>query len=364
MVFLAFALLTILGAWQTWHHNPLYSARSTVRGVVLVGLAIGAVMAGLIMAVQLTGDRSAPVALGTIAAVIVAGALVLIFVIETLTAPRTAPLPSTAHVLHVNRQRVHRWALRFGTATILMAALAIAASGEVRIAIVVIGSTVLLIGAVLLATLYLVARQGDRALTSLELNPWIHWHYPPAQWAAWTDVRVARMRAAAAPLDWRGNWPKLAAIFAITAALIFYIAIGPWQTRAAFAVGCFASLMALMALAARYDPNQADARRAALLRAASDVYFGQDGAFCDGVLTPWLSVNAYLTAASIDERPPRSLVLQFERVPAGSSGTQVVQADQAVLIPDGVTDGPTGDLARLQRELTARCPKARIALGA
>ncbi len=43
-------------------------------------------------------------------------------------------------------------------------------------------------------------------------------------------------------------------------------------------------------------------------------YFGQDGVFCDGPFTNWLSMNVYLMSASVDERPPRSLLFIFEHV--------------------------------------------------
>jgi hypothetical protein len=71
------------------------------------------------------------------------------------------------------------------------------------------------------------------------------------------------------------------------------------------------------------------------------------------------AVNIYVISASIDERQPRSLIFNFEKVmPNPYAGTQVIPIQQSVLIPAGTES----DIARLQKELTARCPKARIVL--
>ena len=62
---------------------------------------------------------------------------------------------------------------------------------------------------------------------------------------------------------------------------------------------------------------------------------------------------------SRDERQPRSAMFNFERyVPNPYGPTQTIAIHQAVLIPNG----KESDLVRLQSELTARYPKARISL--
>ena len=90
---------------------------------------------------------------------------------------------------------------------------------------------------------------------------------------------------------------------------------------------------------------------------------GRDGLFSDGDFTTWLSMSIYLTSASIDESPPRSLIFRFTkfvgRNPYGlnfSSG--YITVDRKVLIPPGAES----DVARLQQELATRCPKAQIAI--
>ena len=84
-----------------------------------------------------------------------------------------------------------------------------------------------------------------------------------------------------------------------------------------------------------------------------------DGLFCFGVYTTWLRVSVYLTSASLDQNPPRRLCFRFEKyVPNPYGPNQILPICPGVLIPLGCES----DVAHLHQELTARCPKARIAL--
>ena len=84
-----------------------------------------------------------------------------------------------------------------------------------------------------------------------------------------------------------------------------------------------------------------------------------DGLFCFGVYTTWLRVSVYLTSASLDQNPPRRLCFRFEKyVPNPHGPNQILPICPGVLIPLGCES----DVAHLHQELTARCPKARIAL--
>jgi len=124
------------------------------------------------------------------------------------------------------------------------------------------------------------------------------------------------------------------------------------------AVICIA-ILAIAVLAGRGGASHAEKLHAKLMEANPEAWFGRDGVFCDGVFTQWLSVSVYLVSAAIDQRQPRSLDLRFEKsVPNPYGPTQIVPIHQAVLIPANAD----GDLARLHQELTARCPKAQIAL--
>ena len=109
----------------------------------------------------------------------------------------------------------------------------------------------------------------------------------------------------------------------------------------------------------RGGAHGADKLRAKLLHANPEAFFGRDGIFCDGVFTPWLNVSTYLVSAALDERQPRSAMFNFERsFPNPYGPTQIIPIHQAVLIPTGRET----DLARLQQELTTRCPRAQIRL--
>jgi hypothetical protein len=118
-------------------------------------------------------------------------------------------------------------------------------------------------------------------------------------------------------------------------------------------------LFALAEASTRDFKRAPEKLRATLLEAVPEAYFGRDGVFCDGVYTTWLSLNVYLTSASIDERQPRSLVFHFDKiVPNPYAGNPIIPIQQSVLIPQDAES----DIARLRQELTARCPKARILL--
>jgi hypothetical protein len=90
------------------------------------------------------------------------------------------------------------------------------------------------------------------------------------------------------------------------------------------------------------------------------VYFGQDGLFALGEFTPWLTVGVYLEAACLDARAPRSLTLQFQKVVAGYGSTTLVPKTLSLPLPQ--SNGVDNDLARLQKELSAKCQKAAIKL--
>jgi hypothetical protein len=81
--------------------------------------------------------------------------------------------------------------------------------------------------------------------------------------------------------------------------------------------------------------------------------------YCDGEYTVWLGSDVYLLSAVIDQRRPRSLKFQFEKVIFNPyNANQRFTIWHSVLIPEGAEE----DLKRLQRELGARCAAAKIAL--
>jgi hypothetical protein len=159
---------------------------------------------------------------------------------------------------------------------------------------------------------------------------------------------------------WKRDWKKLAWPFAAIAIGVMFFSPGPTWAKALYVLIVCGAISALVEWSVRAGRHTPDKLRAKLLASAPEAYFGHDGIFCDSAYTTWLSLNVYLTSASIDERPPRSLLFSFEKViPGAYSGNSIVAFHQSVLIPPNAE----ADIARLQRELVARCPKARIALG-
>jgi hypothetical protein len=272
------ALLSALGAWLAWRRNPLYSKASTLRFLAVAVLSIAALIAVIVATVNLTAKLSAPWVVVIMSAVAVVGALAMIFIIQAASTPKEArlitALPSGAKLVHVHRRKVYRWGKFFAILLAGCALLGMAVPGNARYVILSVGGIALMLAVILLPVMYFTARQFDRSLTALELNPWVHW---------------------------AGDG------------------------------------------------------------AGAEAYFGHDGLYCNGVYTTWLSLSVYLTSAEIEDGPPRALLFTFEKVSTGPyAANQITPVQQRVLIPADAE----ADVARLQRELRVRCPKARISLGA
>jgi hypothetical protein len=363
MWMVALALLSVVGAWHAWRRNPAYSNRSTLRLVGVTALCITALILVIVTAVNLTIHRSPAVAMSAMFAVVVIGALGMIFIIQYVSTPKSARLatavPPSATLVHVYRQKVYKLAKFFAILLALCAVLALLIPGAAKGAVLAVGAIALLLALVLLPVMYVTNRNFDRSLTALECNPWVHWRYSPAQWQQWTDVRVERMRAAPPTFVVTRDWRKLAVPFAVIAVGVFVFGPGSAPVRALYVLGSCGAILALVMLSIRGDRHSPDKLRAVLRRAAPEVYFGHDGVYCDDVFTTWLTLDNYLKAASIDERSPRSLFFRFEKVVVDPyTGSQFVPIYQSVLIPEGAE----ADLARLQHELSTRFPALPIAL--
>ena len=297
------ALFSAVGAWLAWRRNPMYSAKSSVRMLGATALSIAALVFVIVGAVHLISNLSPAVAMGTMLAVVVVCAWAMIFIIQAVSTTKDAKLatalPPSATLVHFHRQKVYPWVKFLLIFIAACGVLGLVIPGDAKFIVLSFGGMAVFVGVVLVPVMYVNARKFDISLTALEYAPWVHWQYSLEQWRQWTDVQVSRSK------------------------------VNP------------------------------ESLRKKLLKAARDVYCGHDGIFCDGVYLTWLSIDTYLVTATIDERPPRSLVFGFEKVvstPYG--GNPVTPIQQSVLIPTGAES----DIARLQRELVARCPKARIAL--
>jgi hypothetical protein len=359
---LIFAVLFLFSAWGAWRHNPTYSRRSALRTIAVVLLAIAGAIALIIGAVNLTQGRSEAVQFSAMGVVIVIDIFALILIIQTFAVPKESKptsLPHATRLVTTNRHKVIKWAKVFAIVILAFAIPGLLIPGDVRFAPLMIAGFTAFLAIILLPVLYWANRGLDQSLTAVELDPWIHWQFTPEQWSAWSNVQADRLKVTPPTFVLRRDWRRFIWPFAGIAVGVYVFCPGSWLWKTPYIVGVCGAILAVVVLSGRGGASQAEKLRAKLLRADPEVYFGRDGIFCDGVFTPWLNVSIYLLSAEIDQRQPRSLLLRFERsVPNPYGPTQTINIHQAVLIPDG----KESDLARLQSELTARYPKARISL--
>jgi hypothetical protein len=362
MIQLVFAGVFLFSAWAGWRRNPLYSRRSMLRAIFVILLAIAGAIALIGAAVKLTEGKSAAVTFSAMGVVIVVDTLALIFVIQTMTVPQESKPSSVPHatkLVTTNRVKVYKWARVFAIIILVFAIPGALIQSDFRYAFLTIAGFTGFLAVILLPVLYWTNRGFDQSLTALELGPWVHWQYTPEQWTAWSNVQAERLRATPPTFvlkrDWRRFlWPLGAIIVGV-----YVFCPGGWLWKTVYVVGVCGLIVGLAVLSGRGGASGADKLRAKLLRADPEVFFGRDGIFCDGVFSPWLNVSTYLVSASIDERQPRSAMFNFERtVPNPYGPSQTIHIHQAVLIPAG----KESDVARLQQELAARCPTARINL--
>ncbi len=214
---------------------------------------------------------------------------------------------------------------------------------------------VLLVAAFFGALTWLITmRVRGKVTPDAHADHWIHWHYPPEQWKQWTELQYERMKASPAYTLERIKWPGLPAAFGfiVVAAAGVVVLNGPWRERAIFAVfvlvGIFVSLVAAIILGRTLPAT----RRAHRLEVTPEAIVGPDGVLSDGVYTPWAASTIWLSAAFMNESPPRNLVFRFT--------TKLEQIDRCVLIP--AAPAVASDIARVQHELSLACPNARIEL--
>ena len=361
MIQLVFAIFMMIGAWTAWRRNPLYSTRSTLRSAFIALLAIAGVIALIIAAVNLTSGKSDAVVFTTLAVVIIFGTLALIFIIQAVSVPKEskpAALPHSVKLVSNNRRKMVRWVKVFAV-LLGICALAGLIPGAPGIISLTFGGMTLFLAIIMLPVLYFTNRTLDQSLTAIELEPWVHWQYTPEQWQQWCSVQSDRLAATPASFVFARDWHRFLFPFVIIIGGVAFFVPGSWLFKGIYLAFVCGAILAIAILSGRSGASHAAKLHAKLLAAAPEVYFGRDGIFSDGVFTPWLNVSTYLVSAAIDPRQPRSLMFNFERsVPNPYGPTSIVPIHQAVLIPAN----SEADLARLQQELTARCPKAQIAL--
>jgi hypothetical protein len=330
-------LMSCVGAWITWRRHAVYSPTATFRVLGEVLLLVTASICIIALTVKLIEDLPLPLQVGALFTVIVFVALGMIFSITALTTQKSAQLntvlPADVPVMNLRRRSVTPWLKVAGAfAAICVAACAI--PGPTRyIAASVLGMEVLL-ASVLVPTAYFMARKFDRAATALQLHPWLHWHYSPQEWQAWSRIRVERLAAQPATFKLKRDWRRVLPVAGglLVGALIF--TPGGFGARIGWAAFCIALIIGSVELAAWDARRTPEKLRALLKHVAPDAYFGDDGLLCDDRLMTWLGADVYLTAATPDERPPRSLFMQFEKIVPNPYGpTQTLKISQTVLIP-------------------------------
>jgi hypothetical protein len=359
---LVFAVIFLFSAWAGWRHSPLYSRRATLRAIAVILLAIAGAIALVVAAVKLTEGRSQAVSFSAIGVVVVVDMLALIFIIQTFTTPseaKPASLPHATKLVTTNRVKVFKWLKVFAAIILACAIPGVLIRTDFRYLFLTIAGFTAFLAILLLPVLYWTSRSFDQALTAVELNPWVHWQYTPEQWTAWCNVQAKRLRSTPPTFVFARQWRRMLWTFTAIAVGVYVFCPGGWLWKTLYIVSVCGAILVIAFLGGRGHAPQADKLRAGLLRAKPEVFFGRDGIFCDGVFSPWLNVSTNLVSATLDERQPRSAMFNFERsVPNPYGPTQSVPIHQAVLIPEG----KEADLARLQQELTARCPRAQISL--
>jgi hypothetical protein len=359
----AFALLSCFSAWQAWRHNPLYSSRSVLWLVAKIVLMLGATAALISVASLLTADRSAPVQVGVLLLSVVICTVGLVFGISAAATPRIArlqmQLPPSVPIVQLHRKRVTHW-LRIALVYVAVCGLLAQAPDPLRTFAEVLAGTGVLICAVMLPVGYVTARRMDRAVTALELNPWLHWQYPAEVRRVWCKAQVERLKIKPPTFILRRDWLRLVGLCAALVIPSLLLMPGRLLERAGWGFFCCVLLGFFIELAAA-EERRAPARLASRLKAApADTWFGHDGLVCDGHFYAWIDTCVYLQSARIDGRPPRSVCFEFADIGTGAYGSlATTTVTQNVLIPPAAG---TEDLARLQAYLRTRCPDAEIKL--
>ncbi|MGC2301217.1 MAG: hypothetical protein WA476_20605 [Acidobacteriaceae bacterium] len=359
---LIFAVLFLFSAWGAWRHNPAYSRRSTLRTIAVLLLAIAGAIGLIVAAVNLTAGKSEAVIFSAAGAVIVIDTFALILIIQTFTVPKESKptsLPHATKLVTTNRVKVIKWVKVFAIIIVVFAIPGVLIPGDIRFAPLTIAGFTAFLAIIFLPILYWTHRSLDQSLTAVEHDPWVHWQYTREQWTAWSNVQADRLKATPPTFVLKRDWHRLFWTIVGIAVGVYVFCPGSWLWKTLYIVIVCGAIATMVLLSGRGGASGAEKLRAKLLKANPEAYFGRDGIFCDGVFTSWLSGNNNLISATIDERQPRSAMFNFERyVPNPYGPTQTIAIHQAVLIPNG----KESDLVRLQSELTARYPKARISL--
>jgi hypothetical protein len=356
-------LMGAVGAWMAWRRNPAYSARSTLRTVGVSAVAAALMFCLVFAAADFSTRQPAPVAIAVMALVVVFATLMMILIVQRASTPKmarlTTSLPPAATIVNLHRRRAYRW-FKGAAAAVLVSAIAAAIiPGDAKFVPLIFGALVLAMSAILLPVMYLSARTLDLSLSSVESDPWLHWQYTAGEWLEWSDTQVTRLAAAPPEVTFKVALHRLIWPFLVVSVGVIGFSPGTLLERVLYVAGVFGVILLAVWRSATEGRRAPGRLRIKLRQAPRETYFGHDGMYCDGEYTVWLTTDVYLLSAAVDQRPPRSLTFEFEKVVFNPyNAAQRFTIWRRVLIPQGTQD----DLKRLQVKLAARCATAKISL--
>ena len=284
--------------------------------------------------------------------------MVFVWMTVTVSTPHVRSIPTGTKLVFVNRAHIMPWLKRLLLASVFFALLVAALRGDSRDIALLLGEAFGFLAIVTMYTLFIAALGMDRSLTSVKAMSWIHWRYTPQAWAAWRDVLVSRTATGERSWKWTRDWWKFTASLAIVAVVLFVVdaAIVPVLWNVSYVVFVGILIAATIEIVNRFGVTAPERLRRVLLKASPETYAGAAGIFCDGVYVQWVTPSYYLVSATVDERAPRCINLEFAQIVPGASLPR--RFTQSVLIPPDADD----DMRTLQTRLAALFPSATVAL--
>jgi len=357
-------LFVFVSAWTTLRHTPYATLKSTFKTVGLTLLMLGAAAAVIASTAHLVDGQSVDAQNIALAAVAILCTLGLILGISAVSTPPgarlTTRLPSHVTAVTLNRARILPW-VRVLAKILAGSLLLMLVPGPLRYIAGSFAGIAAFTAVIMLPVAYIIALRVDRAVTALQLAPWLHWHYPEETWNAWSE-RLANVEAKAQAVNLSPAARRWTIIILVGSVALGTAFIVQASTMERLESGVIAGLFVLgITLLTRPQSPHAAQRLASRLRAAQpDTYFGHDGVLCNGEFCAWRAADVSLLSASVEPGPPRYLELCFEKILSGAyGGPQITKVRKQVLI---AADAAASDLPALQAALVARCPNATINL--